>query len=174
MQTLKNILDVEYIKKHTKNLTDLKVSLRKSKTKGTSLYARKNIRKNEVIAYYKFTIYSYKTFSSRTKNVYTFTVNTKSDNYSRTLIGDISEDSLEAPINGIPFWGYFANEPSGDQEGNAYIDTNIKENYKNKSRLSPGDTMIYKLRASKSIKAGEEITWCYGSNYGRDYVPNCD
>jgi hypothetical protein len=94
---------------------------------------------------------------------------TKNDNVSNTLVGDLTEDSLEQPKRSIPFWGHFANEPSGRQTPNTFIDTNLAENYKNKSRLSPGDTMIYKLRATRTINPGEEVVWCYGKSYYRDY-----
>lgn len=173
MPTIREILDIDYIKKHTPNLSNLKVSLKKSKIKGVSLFANRDIKKGEIMAYYKISVYSNQNFKSKTGNMYTIAVNTKNNNYSRSLIGDLSPLSLEKPRGDIPFWGYFSNEPSGSQEINCYIDTNLKENYKYKSRMSPGDTMIYKLRALRQIKKGEEITWCYGPDYNRDYEPNC-
>lgn len=162
------VLDQKYVLKNYSNGV-AKVTLKKSKVKGTSLIATKTIQKNQVIAYYKFTVFRQKGFKSQTDNMYTFAVHTKNDNVSNTLIGDLTEDSLEQPKRGIPFWGHFANEPSGRQTPNSFIDTNLAENYKNKSRLSPGDSMIYKLRAERTIHPGEEIVWCYGQSYLRDY-----
>jgi hypothetical protein len=34
--------------------------------------------------------------------------------------------------------------------------------------------MVYKLIATKNIKDGEEITWCYGEEYNRNYDSECD
>lgn len=150
------------------------VTLKKSKVKGTSLFATKKIAKNQVIAYYKITVFHQKKFVSETDNMYTFDVMTKGNRVSTTLIGDITEDSLEQPKRGIPYWGFFANEPSGRQTPNTIIDVNLAENYKKRDRVVPGDTMIYKLRANRTIHPGEEIVWCYGESYARNYeTPAC-
>lgn len=148
------------------------VTLKKSKVKGVGLFATKKIAKNQVIAYYKFTVFHQKDFVSETNNMYTFEVKTKGDRASNVLIGDLTEDSLEQPKRGIPYFAYFANEPSGRQTPNTTIDVNLAENYKTRSRLSPGDTMIYKLRADRTIYPGEELVWCYGTAYMRDYETN--
>ena len=99
---------------------------------------------------------------------------TKKDRFNPRLIGDVYEGSLQPPKNNITFWAYFSNEPSGKQEENAMLDINLKGNYKNRSRVKAGDTMIYRLIATRNIKPGEEICWCYGGAYGRDYDANCD
>jgi hypothetical protein len=90
------------------------------------------------------------------------------------MIGDISPESLQLPDdNGIAYWGYFSNEPSKNQQSNTYIDVNLEENYSFRNTLKDGDFVLYKLIASKDIKKGEEITWCYGSLYYRQYVTSC-
>lgn len=166
------ILNKEFVLRHTPKGVVKKVMLKNTKHKGVGIFAKKAIRKNEVIAYYKIFIYQDGNgFKSETKNMYTIGVATKSGiRESSTLIGDLAEDSLETPRRGIPFWGYFANEPSGHQTPNCYIDPNVKENYKSRSRVSAGDTMIYKVRADRAINPGEEIVWCYGPNYIRHYT----
>jgi hypothetical protein len=67
------------------------------------------------------------------------------------------------------------NEPSGKQTPNIKIDTNIIYNYKNRDTLQPGDIIIYKFMASRTIKTGEELTWCYGKSYSEksNYETNC-
>ena len=104
---------------------------------------------------------------------YAIAIMTKTDKHSKTFLGDLTVESLPPPCKSIPYWGYFSNEPSNNQHHNCYIDPNLKENYRGRSKLKEGDTIIYKLRAERDIKAGEEITWCYGDNYDREYVPNC-
>uniref|UniRef100_A0A6C0JRB8 SET domain-containing protein n=1 Tax=viral metagenome TaxID=1070528 RepID=A0A6C0JRB8_9ZZZZ len=168
------ILDYNYVMKNTPDPKSLKVQLKKDKMKGVGLFARKNIKKGEVIAYYRFKLFSTKNFKSKLNNMYTITVYTKDDNASRALIGDLVPESLLEPVKGIPYWAYFSNEPTfGKQHENCYIDIDLKGNYKNKSRLQAGDFMVYKLRASEDIPAGKEIVWCYGSEFFRDYVPGC-
>ena len=41
-------------------------------------------------------------------------------------------------------------------------------------RLKEGDFITYKLIASHNIKAGEEIVWCYGESYARNYETSCN
>ena len=167
------LLDINYIKRNTPNTKSLKVDLKKVKNKGIGLYAIKPIKEDGLIAYYKITVFREKGYKSPTNMAYSIEVVTKSDKQSKTFIGDLSLESLPLPCRGIPFWGYFANEPSSDQTPNCYIDPNLKENYKNRKRVKEGDAIIYKLRASRNIKKGEEITWCYGDAYERSYTPNC-
>ena len=99
---------------------------------------------------------------------------TKSNRAHPTLIGNLSPHSLQAPRHSIPFWGYFSNEPSAHEEENAYLDVNLKENYKSRDYVKKGDTMIYKLRALSTIAKNKEIMWCYGDSYHRSYQSACE
>jgi hypothetical protein len=149
----------------------MKVEVRKG-PKGMSLFATKPIRKGSIIAYYKMKLFP-NGITGKKNNMYTFTVYTKKGNYCSRLIGDVYEGSLLKPKRGIPYFAYFSNEPSGNQISNAEVDMNLDENYRNRDRLEVGDTIIYKLYATRAIKAGDEIIWCYGEAYDRDYKPNC-
>jgi hypothetical protein len=150
----------------------LKVKLRKNK-KGTSLFATAPIKKNQIIAYYKFKVYVENDHDPVKDGIYSITVYTKTGRESSKYIGDIYQGSMLKPKANIPFWGYFSNEPTPKQKENAYIDNNLKQNYKNRKRVKDGDTMIYKLRAEHPIKKGEEIVWCYGDAYIRYYPTSC-
>ena len=165
-----NILNIDVAKSVGKGY-DLSVTLKKN-YKGTSLYATKPIKRGKVIAYYKVMVYKYKNFRSYQKFMYTISVYTKNGNISNSLIADIYPGSLEPPKYNIPFWAYFSNEPSKQRE-NCTLDINTKYNYKNRSKLKPGDTMVYKLVATKDISPGEEICWCYGEDYDRNYKSDC-
>jgi len=167
------ILDPKYIMRNT-DTRGLKVTIKKHKFKGVSLFATKPINKNSIIAYYRMTVFKLDGFKSKTNNMYTFTIHTPKGNESRTLIGDLTLESLPPPCRGIPYWGYFANEPSEGEEGNAYIDINLKQTYRTRRTLKEGDTVIYKLRASRNIKKGEEIKYCYGPLYERNYETPCE
>lgn len=169
---LNKLFDINYIKRNTPK-DKLKVTLKKVKGKGVGLYAAKSIKEDGLIAYYKVTVFREKGYKSPTNMAYSIAIMTRSDKPSKTFLGDITLESLPPPCKGIPYWGYFSNEPTDPQEKNCYIDTNLKENYRGRSKLKEGDTFIYKLRAERDIKAGEEITWCYGDDYERTYNPNC-
>lgn len=170
--TIKQVLDGRYAMKHYSN-SKIKVAVRKG-PKGMSLFAKKPIRKGNVIAYYKVRVYKWTpNYRGVRGDMYSMTVYTKNDRGSGKFLGDIFEGSLEKPKYNIPFFAYFANEPSGRQKENAYLDVNLRSNYRKRTRVKAGDTMVYKLIANRNIKPGEEIVWCYGSYYGREYKANC-
>jgi hypothetical protein len=169
------LFDLNYINKITKPFKkNLKTILKKVPKKGIAVFANKNILKDEVVCYYLVKAFDWKHFDSKYNNVYTMELYTKSDKVNQKMIGDICPESLQMPDdNGIAYWGYFANEPSKNQQSNTYIDINLEENYSFRNTLKDGDLVLYKLVASKDIKKGEEITWCYGSLYKRKYDTSC-
>lgn len=169
---MKKIFDANYAKRMAKGY-DLKVTLKKN-FKGYSLFAKKHIRKGNVVAYYKFLVNRYKNYTGYKNDMYAMSVYNKNDRFNPHVIGDIYEGSLEPPKRGIPFWAYFSNEPSGKQRENCMLDINLKGNYRNRDKVKPGDTMVYKLVATKDIKPGEELSWCYSGSYQRDYPANCE
>ena len=141
------------------------------------MFATKPIRHEKTIAYYKMKVHedsNKRSYKSPTKCMYCFTIYTKNDKISNTLMGDLDKDSAPQPKNNIPYWAYFSNEPSGKQKENAEIDIALKENYRNRKRLKPGDFFTYKLKATRNIKAGEEVVWCYGEAYDRNYKTSCN
>lgn len=148
---------------------DLKVELRDTLNKGKGLFAIKPIQKDDLIAYYKFKVFKKSGYISPTDYVYSFAVYKKNGDEYKRLIGDIYEGSFPEPLDGIPFWAPYSNEPSKDQRSNAEIYTDLKGNYKNKSFTLAGDIMVYQLVASRNIKTGQEILLYYGERYDRDY-----
>ncbi len=146
---------------------NLNVTLKKDPEKGVGLYATKKIKKGEIIAYYKIKVFLKKDFKS--DYIYSFEVYKKNGEDYKRLICDLYEGSFPEPINKIPFWAPFANEPNKNQRTNAEIDINLKENFKNRNFLIPGDTVIYKLVSNKMIKPGQEVLWYYGPDYERNY-----
>lgn len=164
-----DLLDINQILSKTPNKDKLKIILKHDNIKGSGLFATKNIKKGELIAYYKMKVFDYRTYISPTNYVYAFDIYTKTGRGSKALIGDIDLNSFPEPIKNIPFWAPFANEPSPNQPLNAEIDTNLKENYSNRAHVKQGSFMIYKLVATQNIKPDEEITIYYGKDYVRNY-----
>ena len=169
----RDYLDPKHIRKITPNRSSLKISLRKG-PKGTSIFATKTIRSGSVIAYYRMIVKRNATAKTVNKRMYIFTIYTKTGRASSVFVGDVCKECMLPPKNGIPYWAQFSNEPSVKQDSNAYIDTNLAGNYRNRDRVKEGDFMVYKLRATKTINPGEEILWCYGDNYGRHYKTSCE
>ena len=171
----KHLFNIDYIKRNTPNLPRLKTTLKKIRNKGIGIFANRNIKQNEVVVYYLLKAYNLKRFPNLFNNVYTVELYTKRGNNIKSLVGDLCNESLIEPdSNGVAYWGYFSNEPSTVQESNTFLDTNLNENYLNRSRIKEGDYVLYRLIASRDIKKGEEITWCYGSLYSRNYETSCN
>ena len=165
----KDLLDHTKVLKNTKNKGDLSITLKPSKIKGVGLYSTKPIQTDETIAYYKIRVFKQSDYKSPTNYMYSFDVYRKDGEEYKRLIGDLDLTSFPEPMNDVPFWAPFANEPSKGQRSNAEIDMNLKDNYKNRTTISSGQIMIYKLVAKKYIGSGEEILWYYGEDYRRDY-----
>jgi hypothetical protein len=162
-------LDPSYIEQHTKGYEKLRVYLKKS-YKGVSLFAREPIKKGQIVSYYKVKVISERSKVKRVKDgIYTFNIYSKDDEKLKKYYGDICMESLEKPRRGIPFFGYFANEPSNEQVCNTTVDINLKENYSDRDEVRTGDFMIYRLIALRDIAMDDEICWYYGDHYDREY-----
>lgn len=136
--------------------------------KGTSLIANKDIKKDELISYYKMKVFNLNGYKGVNNNMYIFNVHNKYNKYFSNLVGDIYDETIENPINGITFWGHLANEPSIDQKPNSKIVTFSDKNLE--GDVKEGDIIVYELVATENIKKNDEITWCYGKYYKRNYT----
>ena len=163
------MINYKNLLKKTPDKKNLSVTLEKRDPKGVSLVATRPIKKGETIAYYKIEVFRERDYESPTDFVYSFEVYRKNGESYKRLISDITENSFPNPENGITYWAPFSNEPSQGQRSNSEISLDIKENFKDRRFLSPGDIVIYRLIATKLIRKGEEIMWYYGERYKRDY-----
>ena len=178
MNNLKKILDnlVSYEHANLFRNKDTKIKLLKDKVLGIKVVCVKPIKKNETIAYYKIMVHDEKTYKPYKNSMYAMDIISKKGNSRNTLIGDIYPGSLELPgKDNISYYGFFCNEPNLKQKANCYINPELKLNYSKRDVVKVGDTMIYTLKASCNIEKGEDITWCYGSLYSRNYKvhPGC-
>jgi hypothetical protein len=169
------LLDIDYIKENTPNLEKMKTTLKKMKNKRVGLFANKNIKKGETISYYLVKVY--KSSTKILGDTYSVTLYNKNGLLINNLTGNLCPESLQVPAkNGITYWAYFSNEPSMNEKQNCYLDfSNSFKESKDKLKLVEGDFVRYKLIASKNIKKGDEILWCYGYAPGqRDYKTICE
>lgn len=166
------LLDIDKILKRTKQLDDLKVTLKHDEKKGSGLFAVKHIKEGETIAYYKMTVFNINEYTSPTNLIYSFDIYSIKGKECKNSIGDLDTGSFPPPLNNIPYWGPFVNEPSPKQKLNAEIDIDSESNYKNRKRIKYGSHVTYKVIAKCDIKPGEEITIYYGKDYPRNYKIN--
>lgn len=161
--------------KQVKDPNKLSIKFQEMSTKGVGIFATKTIQKGQVVAYYKIKVFREKDYESPTNFVYSFEVYRKNGDQYKRFIGDIDKDCFPPPgDDNIPYWAAFVNEPSPGQSTNSEIEINLSGNYKNRTYLQPGESVIYKLVATKRIRKGSEILWYYGENYRRNYkVGNC-
>lgn len=165
----KKLIDPERIIRETNNLESLSVTLKKTKRKGNGVFATNYIKKGETICYYRLKIFNSKIYDSPFDMIYTISIYRKDNTITNNMIGDIFEGSFPEPLNDIPFWAPFCNEPSNGERINCELYINLKYIYKNKKRLKVGDIIDYELVATKFITEDEEIMWNYGRSYPRDY-----
>ena len=151
----------------------LNVELRRG-SKGVGLYATAPIKRNSVIAYYLTTLFLETLHNPHDIN-YAVSIHGHP-----SLIGDLSRQSLPAPVRvrgrWVTYWGYFSNEPGAHERQNCKLDDAMTGPFarpKGARRLAPGDFWRFKLVSITDISPGEEILWCYGTNYERDYASNC-
>ena len=157
---------MNYIIKNTKNYFNLPIRLIKT-YKGTYIVANKDIKKGTIVSYFKMKVYYHKDYKGVNNDMYIFNVYNSEDEYFEDFIADIYEDTIEQPINNITFWGHLANEPSIDESSNTFVNSKSSKNIN--GNIKKGDIVIYELTASKDIKKDDEITWCFGGGYIRNY-----
>jgi len=167
---LSDVLDHTKILNNTKHLDKLSVTLKITQNKGVGLFATNTIYKGDIIAYYKLKVFRECEYISPTRGVYSCYVYNAKKDIIKNLVADIYPGTVSKPLNGIPFWGHFANEPNMHESSNAELYTNHIYNFRDKKKIRVGDVVLYELRATRYIASGEEILWHYGDSYRRDYT----
>ena len=185
---IKDILDMQKVMTIPKKvLTKYTVELVKDDIKGTGLVAMHNFKEGDGVAYYKLYIAKQRPLPATRKdtNQYAVGLKTKSDAAS-VYMGDISPSSLPKAHSSsnaghkylIPYWAYFANEPTTLDGWNVFLDTEPEYNFASTERLGyvrqhlkPGAYVRYRLVATETIRKGDPIAWCYGLGYLR-YLDN--
>ena len=164
---MEDFLNIDKVMRKTKDKRNLKVTLKHHDVKGSALYAKKKIKKGEVVAYYMFKLFDREGYESPTDFEYAMKVYDKNDKIIRKYKGDIDETCMPKPKRSIPYWGIFANEPSPGEISNVELDSKNAAN--NKTKMKAGKHLTYKLMATRDIKRGDEILWNYGDSYPREY-----
>lgn len=142
------------------------VEIREDEVKGGwSLFATENIPKDTVVSHYIVENKLQPSDGDLREFVDggTYAVQTARDGY----IGDVCEDSVPPKTKrGVSFWAHFANEPSMDQQPNTHLVAEYDSETLNY-------LAVFSLVSDRRIRTGEEILWCYGSDYARSYPTPC-
>ena len=165
--------------------------MKEDETKGVGLVANRDISEGETVAYYQMRVVNNHPFSekptergSQHRNKYTLSLLHADDTMVDDLWGDLSPQSFPPPEKVyhrrtkmrwyVPYWGYFANEPSEASKWNVTIHADHRHNFwknakkkKTKTSLKHKDIVRYSLVALEPIPEGAEILWCYGLEYER-------
>lgn len=146
----------------------------------TDVVANKDIQKDEIVAYYKMRVFKTREYENDIEfysypngTTYTFTVYDKNGLRIPGLIGDLSPESVPDAIAEAPFYGHLINEPQKRKDANVRVDKQTAQNFGSRESVHHGDFIIYAIVATKAIKAGERLLYCYGLDYERNYKTAC-
>ena len=184
----KNVNDK--IKKISENV-DPKISTYvKKNDKGLGVYANKDFKKNDIVAFYLVKIYDLNKIGEIYSN-YLIDLNDAPNlhkkykkNKTSDIVGDICDKSFQEPIKLndwlTAFWGFLCNEPSREENDNCKIElkdinTEIKNGVIIDRDIKDNASEYYlaSVISKKEIEKDSELTWCYGDSYKRDYDTSC-
>ena len=175
-----------------------RVEIKQLRKKGLGVFAKTTLAKDEVVLYYKCRIVDITDLDGRDSTYrmalpawlqrHLTSVDVDIDKYVCDIIhipGDIPN-----PSNGIPYWAFLVNEPSGLEIDNVYTQEEIDnvtieingfvtrgttllrqiESWRGWVKLlAHGVFVTYEFRAENRIRKGSELLWSYGNAYIRDY-----
>jgi len=146
-------------------------------TKGHQLgvVAREHIKKNTDIAVYIVEVLKENTYTSPLGDTYNIGVCDAKGNHIPDRIGMLTLPCLVDDLYlGLPRWGAFFNEPSPKESVNVEVKFDSIHSLKAPGRKGKATLQVAKMRTTRAVKPGEELVWCYGDEYVRDYPTSCE
>ena len=138
--------------------------------KTTGIVAGKDIKKGETIAYYPIVILEDPGSkpSKRKFPLQDYFIEVKyRGKSSKQFIGQPDlKKAIQQPTRSIPHIGLWSNEPYPNETANARM-----EHTSLKTPPRVGAKLAYSLKATRGIKKGEEVLWCYGTEFNRGSPP---
>ena len=134
--------------------------------KQAGMIATRTIKKGETIAYYPIVLIADP--GSKTKDpLRNYFIEVRYKGKQNKLVGkpDLAVVAKK-PTRSIPYTGLWSNEPYPSQTPNAKM---VGSDLKRKPAV--GDKIKYSLKATKTIQKGEEVMWCYGTEFDRGSPP---
>ena len=139
---------------------------RMKKPKEAGMMATRNIKKGEIIAYYPIVLIADP--GSKTKDpLRNYFIEVRYKGKQNKLVGKPDLAAVaKKPTRGIPYTGLWSNEPYPTQTPNAEM---VGRDLTRAPTV--GDKIKYSLKATKTIHEGEEVMWCYGTEFDRGSPP---
>lgn len=138
--------------------------------KDAGLFATRTIKKGSTIAFYPIVLID-DPGADTTDPLRNYFIEVVYKGKQSALVGKPDLDAVtKRPSRGVPYTGLYSNEPYPEQRPNA-------EMVGRERRPVLGGKLLYSLKATRTIKKGEEITWCYGTEFDRGdppYKTGCD
>ena len=138
--------------------------------KTTGIVAAKNSKRGETIAYYPIVLLQDPGAnpSKRKFPLQDYFIEVKyRGKSSKQFIGQPDlRKAIQKPTRSIPHIGLWSNEPYPREKSNAAME------YKSLTKPARvGGKLSYSLKATRGIKKGEEVLWCYGTEFNRGTPP---
>lgn len=150
---------------------------------GVGVFATRDMRRGERLAEYPVEIVAHcvtdnPSYCVRVVDADCTTTDCATDHDVHLVASDVTARSLstcnESASNSAPCIAMFSNEPGPSGAPNAQFHWPRVASVGDAARgLAQRRILVSYLTASRDIAAGEEITWCYGRGYHRDYDTSC-
>ena len=146
---------------------DSKVLVKRMKPpKQAGMVATRLIKKGQTIAYYPIVLIADPGLQT-TDPLRNYFIEVRYQGRQNSLVGkpDLAMVA-RSPTRGIPYTALWANEPYPMQVPNAEM-----VGHELTRKPAVGDKIKYSLKATKTIHEGEEVMWCYGTEFDRGSPP---
>jgi|Transcript_62791 hypothetical protein len=175
VQRLRKKIDQSYGANRSRNPCVIK----RCKAKyGYGVYARRDLKKGVVVAYYGIKLVKEISSKSPTKFVYLTCAPASPKRphaNSRTLAGDIGKDAGDVfgryVFKGKPVCGHVINEPSEHETENCDMPATVwdEKEIGDRKTFRVGDIVFHEVRTLRTVKKGEELVTMYDDDYERNY-----
>jgi len=147
---------------------------------GYGVFARRDLKKGTLVAYYVIKLVKAGGARSPTGGVYVTCAPSSPQNpirWSRTFEGDIGKDAGDVfgryVFRGKPVCGHVINEPSKDEVENCDMPTTVWDAKllagRSRAVFKAGDVVFHDIKTLRAVKKGEELVTVYNEDYQRNY-----
>jgi len=150
---------------------------------GYGVFARRNLRKGALVAYYAIKLFrvSKSNKPTPTNDMYVTCAPSSPKNpkgWSRTFYGDIGKHAGDVfgryVFRGKPVCGHVINEPGKGERENCDMpttvwDASLLKDGRKRPHFKAGDVVFHDIKTLRPVKKGEELVTVYNDDYQRNY-----
>ena len=134
--------------------------------KQAGMVAMRTIKKGETIAYYPIVLMADPGAATRDP-LRAYFIEVRYRGKQSRLVGKPDLETVtREPTRSIPYTALWANEPYPSETPNAEM-----VGREPARKPADGDKIKYSLKATKTIRKGQEVMWCYGTDFDRGSPP---